>query len=194
MGFLKRDTPWCFSLKLERMKLANTIIITLLSSISFSAVESDSLKIEPINLLDVESKKEIENPFKNRRSERPIGMNLYGFGPGGLANASIDVFVTPKIALEGGGGFMNLDGDIGYFLGARYHVFGNSFLNLTPYVGAYTAFHHNGRDLQNHSLYVPFGLHKIKKSGVTWSVEVAYEKSVYETNHLSGGFRLGYRF
>ena len=130
----------------------------------------------------------------NRRDKHPAGMNLYFFGAGGLANLTFDHFVTPKVAIELGGGIRNPEGDIGFLLGGRYHLLGNTFLNLTPYVGVYTAFHHNGKDLQNHSLYIPFGLHKIKKSGMTWSAEIAYESNVFENNHFSGGFRLGYRF
>lgn len=168
------------------MRLAKLFTLLFITGISYAAVPEVT-----INLLDEKPKKLKD---MNRRAQRPAGLNLYGFGPGGLANASFDYFVSPKVALEGGGGFMNDDGDIGYFLGGRYHVFGNSFLNLTPYIGAYTAFHHNGRDLQNHSFYMPFGLHKIKKSGLSWSVELAYERSVFENNRFSGGFRLGYRF
>lgn len=132
--------------------------------------------------------------FKNRRDKHPAGLNLYGFGPGGLANMSFDFFITPKVALEIGGGIRNQKGDIGYFLGGRYHFFGNSFLNLTPYAGAYTAFHYTGENLRNHSLYIPLGIHKIKRSGLSWSVEMAYEASIFEDNHFAGGFRLGYRF
>ena len=132
--------------------------------------------------------------FSNRRAKRPAGINLYAFGPGGLANVSFDYFITPKVAIEIGGGLRNQSGDIGYFIGGRYHIFGNSFLNLTPYVGVYTSFHYTGEDIRNHSIYFPFGLHKIKKNGVSWSAEIAYESSIYESNHFSGGFRLGYRF
>ncbi len=144
--------------------------------------------------LDTDKKKIKDGTVLNRRIEHPAGLNLYGFGPGGLANLSFDYFLTPKVALEIGGGLRNEEGDIGYFLGGRYHLFGGSFLNLTPYAGVYTAFHYTGEDVRNHSLYVPFGLHKIKKSGISWSVELAYEASIYEDNHFSGGFRLGYRF
>lgn len=137
----------------------------------------------------------------NRRKDRPFGLNLYAIGPGGIANVSADIFITPKLALEGGAGFRNKEGDFGYFLGGRYHIFGNSFLNLTPYVGVYTAFHQREGEeslesLQNHSMYVPFGLHRIKKSGINWAIEIAYEKNTFKESHdnLSFGFKLGYRF
>ena len=50
--------------------------------------------------------------FRNRREKRPAGLNLYGFGPGGLANISFDYFIVPKIAIEIGGGLRNQEGDI----------------------------------------------------------------------------------
>lgn len=167
------------------MRFAKTIILLLVTFFGFAGHASDftGLEFKPKKLKDL-----------NRRAKHPVGINVYGIGPGGLANLSMDFFLTPKVALEGGGGFMNSRGDIGYFVGGRYHFFGKSFLNLTPYVGAYTAFHYNGKDLQNHSVYLPFGIHRIKKNKFNWSVEIAYESSIFENNHFSGGFRLGYRF
>jgi len=130
----------------------------------------------------------------NRRLERPVGVNLYAIGPAGFISGSLDGFITPKFALEAGAGLRNEKGDVAYFLGGRYHIFGKSFLNLTPYVGAYTAFHRTTENVQNHSLYVPFGLHKIKKGGFSWSAEIAYERNTYKDDHFSGGFKIGYRF
>jgi hypothetical protein len=130
----------------------------------------------------------------NRRSNFPIGINAYGLGPiGGLA-LTADFFLTPKVALEVGAGVRNFDLDNGFTIGVRYHVFGKTLLNLTPYVGLYTAFHHNGTNLQNNSVYVPVGLHKIKKNGFSWSAEVAWQRNTFMSNGWSGGFRLGYRF
>lgn len=130
----------------------------------------------------------------NRRSRFPVGINAYGFGPvGGLA-LTADFFITPKVAFELGGGFRDLDLNHAFTLGFRYHVLGNSFLNLTPYIGIYSAFHYNGSDLQNNSLYIPIGLHKIKKNGFSWSVEMAWQRNTFFSNGFTGGFRLGYRF
>lgn len=140
------------------------------------------------------SKKDKDGGFKNRRSERPIGVHLMGFGPAGLAGVSLDGFLGPKFALEGGAGVQNQEGDFAYFIGGRYHFLGGTFLNLTPYVGAYTTFHYNGRDVQNHAVYFPVGLHKIKKSGFQWSAELAYRKSMYTDKTLHGAFKIGYRF
>jgi hypothetical protein len=132
--------------------------------------------------------------YKNKRSERPIGFNIMGFGPAGLAGVSLDGFLGPKIALEAGIGLRNKEGDINYFLGGRYHLFGGTRLNLTPYVGAYTTFHYNGRDVQNNSIYIPVGLNRIKKNGVSWSIELGYRKSLDTQKNLHGAFKLGYRF
>lgn len=130
----------------------------------------------------------------NRRATFPVGFNGYGFGPvGGLA-LTVDYFITPKVALELGGGFRDQNLNNGFTLGARYHVFGKTFLSLTPYIGLYTAFHHNGSDLQNYGIYIPAGIHKIKKNGFCWSVEVAWQQNTFSSHKITGGFRLGYRF
>lgn len=132
--------------------------------------------------------------FKNRRQERPIGINIGVMGPGGLAGASLDGFLGPKFAIEAGAGLRNTEGDFSYFLGGRYHLLGGTRLNLTPYVGGYTTFHYNGRDVQNHAVYFPVGIHRIKKNGFNWSAEVGYLKSVDTDRNLHGQFKVGYRF
>jgi hypothetical protein len=166
------------------------LIVSLLAVLLSYASEPESLsELEGTELLNKEKKKK-----NNLRSERPIGVTMSAFGPGGMISASMDGFLTPKFALEGGAGIRNEQGEINYFLGGRYHLLGGTFLKMTPYVGAYTAFHNNGRDVQNHSLYIPFGIHKIKKSGFNWSAEVAYERNTFKDKHLSGAFKIGYRF
>src|SRR5690606_11661490 len=114
---------------------------------------------------------------------------------------SLDGFLGPKFAFEAGAGHrVNRESidfekeDFSYFLGARYHFLGGTRLALTPYVGAYTAFHYNGRDVQNHNVYFPVGIHRIKKSGFNWGVEVAFQKSADTDRRLHGSFRIGYRF
>lgn len=151
---------------------------------------------EPNLLLDDTGwlKRDKDKVFVNMRKERPVGANLTAFGPGGLVSASLDGFLTPKIALEGGAGIRNEQGDISYFLGGRYHLLGGTKLKLTPYVGAYTAFHNNGRDVQNHAIYVPVGLHRIKKNGFNWAVEAAYERNTFKEGNWTGAFKIGYRF
>src|SRR5687768_304487 len=71
----------------------------------------------------------------NQRVDHRFGINAYGFGPVGLAAVSADWFITPKVAFEAGGGFRDFDGSHAFTLGFRYHLFGKSFLKLTPYVG-----------------------------------------------------------
>jgi hypothetical protein len=132
----------------------------------------------------------------NLRQERPIGMHLGAFGPAGWVSGSLDGFITPKIALEGGAGIRNAEADVSYFVGARYHLLGGLPISLTPYVGVYGAAHNEGRDVNFHSLYVPLGVNKIKRNGFSWSAEVAYEKNSFkpENKNLSGSFKIGYRF
>jgi len=130
----------------------------------------------------------------NRRARFPFGVNAYGFGPIGGAAATVDYFITPKFAMEAGVGYRDWDFNHAFALGARYHFFGKTTLHLTPYIGIYTSFHYNGNDLQNHSLYIPVGLHKIKKNGITWSIECAWQGNTFFGNDFTGGFRIGYRF
>lgn len=131
--------------------------------------------------------------FFNRRANYPVGLNAYAFSPVGLA-LTADWFVTPKFAIEAGGGFRNMQLDNGFTVGARYHFFGKTFLNITPYVGIYSGFHHNGSDLQNHAVYVPVGIHRIKKNHWSWSVEIAWQESTFTGRNINGAFRIGYRF
>ena len=162
------------------------------------ALPVDEITIEAPGAIDLfsdfKSEKDKKRDGKNRRATRPIGINLIGFGPAGMIGGSLDGFLTPKIALEAGAGLRNQAGDVNYFVGGRYHLLGGTRLNLTPYVGAYTVFHYNGRDVQNHAIYIPVGLHRIKKSGFQWSAEVAYERNTFKEKNLSGSLKIGYRF
>ncbi len=121
-------------------------------------------------------------------------MHTYS-GPLGTAGVSFDYFLTPKWVLEIGAGARNLTPDLGLTVGGRYHFFGKTTLNFTPYLGIYTAFSPIQNDVQNYSLYIPFGLHRIKKNKISWSVEVAYRQSVDRpSDHFYGGAKLGFRF
>lgn len=175
------------------MKALGVVVILLFLSVpsSKASVNSDSLNFSTLQNFAPDKKKLKD---LNRRKKNPFGVNVYGFGPIGVAAASFDCFITPKVALEIGAGFRNLNLDVAYTIGARYHIFGKTFLSLTPYFGIYSAFHYNGTSLQNNSLYIPVGIHKIKKNKFSWSVEIAYQRSIFRTNNISGGFRVGYRF
>lgn len=136
----------------------------------------------------------------NRRVKYPAGFNLYALGPVGAVSVSFDYFVRPKISLEIGGGLreLPLSGDDlknGFLLGGRYHFFGNTPLNITPYIGVFSAFEFTGSDVRNYNLYVPIGLQRIKRNKLSWSVEVAYQNNIYQPNtHFYGGAKLGFRF
>jgi hypothetical protein len=164
-------------------RFCTSVFIFLISTSAFSVGLDEPLEISRKKLSDL-----------NRRARFPFGFNAYGFGPIGGAAITADYFITPKIALEAGAGFRDFDFNHGFTVGARYHVFGKTMLNMTPYIGLYTAFHYNGSDLQNNSLYIPAGIHKIKKNGFSWSVEVAWQRNTFFDNGFSGGFRIGYRF
>ncbi|MBK9190889.1 MAG: hypothetical protein IPM77_04875 [Crocinitomicaceae bacterium] len=151
-------------------------------------------------LLAISSQSFADTPFEtekiklNRRSTRPFGFNLYAFGPIGGIGATADIFISPKFAFEAGAGYRDWDLNHAFTAGIRYHFFGKTFLNFTPYTGVYVAFHYNGNDLQNNSVYIPLGLHKIKKNGFCWSAEIAWQRNTFFSNDLTGGFRIGYRF
>jgi len=182
------------------MKTAILTLCILASSLAIAS-EKDSLKtqnnlIADFNSVDLEALGDKKKGIKpSLRREKPLGINLGAFGPGGLISGSLDGFITPNIALEGGVGIRNMEADISYFVGARYHLLGKWPIPITPYVGIYTAAHNNERKVDFHSVYVPVGLHRIKKSGFNWAAELAYEKNDFkEGKNLSGSFKIGYRF
>ncbi len=165
------------------MKQVLAILFVLSTGFSFANV---------IDLNEVEKRKK----FKlNRRAQFPAGFNLYAFGPSGLGGVSFDYFVVPKLSLEIGAGARNFDPDLGYFVGARYHVFGNTPLNITPYIGVFTTAEYTGNDIRNYNLYIPVGLQRIKKNRLSWSIEVAYQRNSYDPSRsFYGGGKLGFRF
>jgi hypothetical protein len=190
-----------YTLKQFVMNKTAITFICILAATVVMASEKDSLKIGnnlTADFISAESEffKKDKKKKANLRAQRPLGINLGAFGPGGLVSGSLDGFVTPKIALEGGAGIRNAEADVSYFVGARYHLLGGLPIPLTPYVGVYTAAHNEGRNVKFHSFYVPLGIHRIKRNGFNWSAELAYEKNSFkpENKNLSGSFKIGYRF
>ncbi len=175
------------------MKRILAAIVLMSASVSFSnTIELNT--VEPVSIESDILKKRKKLNF-NRRVQYPAGFNIYGGGPVGVVGLSFDYFLTPKIALEIGGGARNLTPDLGFFAGGRYHFFGKTPLNLTPYIGVYSGFEYTGDDIRNYNLYVPFGIQRIKKNKLAWSIEVAYQRNSYDKgNHLYGGGKLGFRF
>ncbi len=158
------------------------------------ASEGDSVqwKLSDITLdADQFNRKKI---LKNPRKVRPVGVNAHVWGVGGFGALSVDGFITPNIAAEAGVGIRNFDGQLSYFLGARYHILGKTPLRLTPYAGIYTAANADNQRLAIHSIYIPAGVHRIKKSGFNWALEIAFEQNSFKTETVSGSFKLGYRF
>ena len=166
------------------MKSTSLIFLILLCAFSASAFDGELL--EPLK------KKKVD---LNRRGKYPAGFNLYALGPVGLGGVSFDYFIVPKISLEIGAGARNFNPDLGFFVGGKYHFFGNSFLNTTPYIGVFSGFEYTGDDLRNYNLYVPFGIQHIKKNHLAWSIEVAYKRDAYDTGrNFYSGAKIGYRF
>ncbi len=132
--------------------------------------------------------------LKNRRQKYPVGINLVVLGPSGNIGASIDWFVTKKINLEVGSG-INRFNSLQYsgFFGARYHLFGKSFSNMTIYGGVYDKITMDPVALY-HTLYLPIGIHRIKKSRLSWHLELAYQNNLTVNEwDLWGAFKVGYR-
>ncbi|MEO9532759.1 MAG: hypothetical protein ABJG68_17190 [Crocinitomicaceae bacterium] len=157
---------------------------------STQRIDADFQSTSEVDPIDFSKFRLLDNP----RKSRPLGVNLTAFGPAGLVSGSLDGYLTPNIALEGGAGIRNKEADVSYYVGARYHLFGKLPTRLTPYVGVYTAFHNEERDVSIHSFYVPVGLNRIKKNGFNWSIEAAYEKNDFKDGTLTGSFKIGYRF
>lgn len=132
--------------------------------------------------------------LKNPRKARPVGLNAHIWGVGGFGALSVDGFITPNIAAEAGMGVRNFEGQLSYFIGARYHILGKTALRLTPYAGIYTAANLDNQRLSMHSIYIPAGIHRIKKSGFNWALEIAFEQNSLKEEGMSGSFKLGYRF
>tara|TARA_B110000037_G_C17126396_1_gene508334 strand:- start:1741 stop:2268 length:528 start_codon:yes stop_codon:yes gene_type:complete len=172
--------------------------IVVAIAVSTASVGFSNL-IEPIvfdsNSIETDLFKKRKKLKFNRRVQYPAGFNIYAAGPVGLVGLSFDYFITPKIALEVGSGIRNLAPDIGFFGGGRYHFFGKTPLNLTPYVGIYSGFEYTGNDIRNYNLYIPVGIQRIKKNRIAWSLEVAYQRNSYDKgNNIYGGGKLGFRF
>ncbi|NOQ71897.1 MAG: hypothetical protein GQ574_07845 [Crocinitomix sp.] len=173
------------------MKQILLAIALMSASVSFSNNIEINTALDPKAEFDLLKKK---RKF-NRRAQYPAGFNIYGGGPHGLIGLSFDYFITPKIALEVGSGIRNFTPDVGFFAGGRYHFLGKTPLNLTPYLGVYSGFEYTGNDVRNYNLYVPFGIQRIKKNKIAWSIEVAYQRNSYSKgNNIYGGAKLGFRF
>ena len=135
--------------------------------------------------------------YKNRRAKYPLGVNLIAAGPSEFLALSFDWFITPKLNLEIGGGANHYKNPYpNYFVGLKYHFFGKTISNLTLYAGG---FGKNDFDFLEkeivQELYFPIGLQKIKKSKLTWNIEVAYRYNLITSqSRVWGAFKLGYRF
>lgn len=136
----------------------------------------------------------------NRRASFPAGLNIYGLGPTGKVAVTFDYFLTSKLSFELGAGLKdfgskNLGDEHAFTIGGRYHFFGNTPLNITPYLGVFSSFEYTGSDMRNFNLYVPVGFQRIKKNGFTWSVEAAYQQNIYDPSRkIYGGGKIGFRF
>jgi hypothetical protein len=133
--------------------------------------------------------------YKNRRAKYPIGVNIMAFGPAGVIGLSIDWFIKPKLNLEFGIGADDFKtAKPAYFIGGKYHLFGNTLSNTTPYFGVFDKISSFTNEI-NHQLYVPIGLQRIKKSKFTWNIEVAYVYNINSyTSSVWGAFKIGWRF
>ncbi|WP_066758260.1 hypothetical protein [Crocinitomix algicola] len=131
----------------------------------------------------------------NRREKYPAAINLYALGPIGLIGVSFDYFINQKLNIEAGAGIRSFENDPGFTLGLKYNFLGKTPLNLTPYVGIFNGFEPTENSIRNYNIYIPFGLHRLKRDRFTWSVEVAFQYNVYRKDeYFFGGFRMGYRF
>lgn len=138
---------------------------------------------------------DIENKWvKNKRKKYPVGINLGVLGPTGWGNLSLDWFINSNIDIEAGLGILSKEeATVSYFGGVKYHVLGKSFSNFTPYFGVMDAVYFLEGGLKQHNLYFPIGIHKIKRDKFSWALEMAYQFTTNENNHVWGSFKIGYR-
>ena len=167
-----------------------TVLLTV-SFFSFLAISNDS-----INHLKLNSGIN-DYYYKNRREKYPIGFNLMALGPAGFFGTSADWFITNKINIEAGIGMINFYKRLpSYFIGGKYHLFGNTFSNTTVYTGVFGRFYTDGQTINPISaVYVPVGLQRIKRNQVVWNLEVAYLFDLHEQKtQVWGSMKMGYRF
>jgi len=134
--------------------------------------------------------------LKNRRKKHPLGVNVGVMGPTGWGFASVDYFLDSKIDLEAGVGVGFQTNELtpaSMFLGAKYHVGAKFLAGITPYFGIMDAFFWSDGKFYQHNLYLPIGLHKIKRDKWTWAIEVAYQFNQYANQSVWGSFKVGYR-
>ena len=135
-----------------------------------------------------------DNLILNPRKKYPFGTNVGLLGPSGHLSVAVNAFVVPKINVELGAGVFNFNNSFipSSFLGVKYHFGGNFISRATFYLGVYDAM---SFDFQNHNLYFPLGINRIKKNHLTWSVEIAFQPTkVYYNSTLWGAFKVGYQF
>lgn len=165
------------------------LLYILLSSVSTYAAQAD---YEPI----VSNGSSLNKLFyKNRRAKYPLGINLIAFGPSGAAGVSLDWFIKPKVNFEFGVGLIDLKSfNPSYFAGLKYHIFGNTVSNSTPYLGFFDRVSIDSSRV-SHQIYIPIGLQIIKKSKLTWNFELAYNYNLQSyKSHFGGAIKMGYRF
>ncbi len=124
----------------------------------------------------------------NQRQVRPWGLSIYGGSPSLIVSVSADYFVNSNINLEIGGGAF------GFFGGGKYHFFGKTTKNWTPYTGVFLAVYGEtvGTD---YLFYFPVGIQYIGKKGFNFAVELAVtSESVFPDIPVWWGVKIGYRF
>jgi hypothetical protein len=107
---------------------------------------------------------------QNPREDLSLGFSTTLGGPTAILSVSLDYFIMPTLNIEGGIGLF------GYYGGAKYHFFGNTNSNVTPYIGRFLvglrAF-----DLTNgktHGVfYLPIGAQYISNRGFKIGLEAA---------------------
>jgi hypothetical protein len=125
---------------------------------------------------------------ENPRIKFRNGISLYGMGPNAIGSISYDYFLTPKLNIETGIGY------IGIHAGIKVHLWGGKIdSRWTPYIGAAVAkslFHSVGVD---YLPYFPIGIHYIGKKQFNFAFEIApFQLKFFAWNFA--GVKLGYRF
>ncbi len=130
----------------------------------------------------------------NPRNKFPSAVNIYAFGPVGLASLTYDYFIEPNFAIEGGLGYRLNENNVGFTFGGRFHLMGRGPQRLTPYFGLYNSVGPVSGTWEYYNLYIPAGINRIQRNGFNWSFEMAFQWNTSVGRWISGGIKFGPRF
>jgi hypothetical protein len=117
-----------------------------------------------------------------------FGINANFGGPGTIASASLDYFVTPAVRLETGIGFFP-----SAYGGVKIHPWGKTHARITPYIGAIANYSIGDTYSNGNHIMFPAGLHYISNH-FSCSIEAELVVLSRTETFYWGAVSFGYRF